>query len=189
MSKPVPTYDDAFLRAVTLDVKSGRVTSEDSSAGQNVLNLVANYRLLAAAYAKTLAAAATPGDDGKVARYQEFVGIYNEFCHSQTGVAARMTVVGGAALKRIIRLLLSNKDAAASPDPTQYALDLWAAVLANWGKLSPWMQSQFALPNLEKHLPEILLKLRTHAKPSQPAQQAADSAAARALARKQQRGG
>lgn len=186
MSATITPIPQQTLEDIVQEVERGCFAGPDTPLGDDILKLVTEYGRLYRAYAKTL------GDDGKVERYREFVGIYNDFCHAHTGVAARMSVAAGKALKICVKTLLTNKEVAAAPDPTQAALDVWAAVLANWDKLSPWMQSQFALPKLAFHLPEILSKLRTHAHPQQPAkpaQQAAHTAAARAYARKQQRDG
>jgi hypothetical protein len=105
----------------------------------------------------------------KPERYQEFVGIYNQFMLDTVGVGAKMDASEGKALKDIIQYL---KEQSKSQD-IQGAIDAWRYVLDNWHLLSPFLQSQKSLKQINKNLIEILTQIKNgHAKSKQQASEA-----------------
>lgn len=99
-------------------------------------------------------------------RYQEFVGIYNQFLWDTIGVGAKMDASEGKALKAIIKYLREQSNR----QDTQGAIDAWRYILDNWTMLSTFLQSQKSLKQINKNLIEILEQIRNgHAKSRQQA--------------------
>jgi len=107
--------------------------------------------------------------DSKPERFQEFVGIYHQFCLDTIGVGAKMDASEGKALKSIIQYLIKQS----TRQDTQGALDAWQYIFEHWGLLSPFLQSQKSLKQINKNLIEILSQIKNgHAKSKQQASEA-----------------
>lgn len=96
----------------------------------------------------------------ETSRYQSFIKRYDTFCRWVSGAGAKMDGVQGKAMKAIIKYLI--KESKASDE--QGALDAWDYVLTNWAKLSPFIQTQISLVQINKNLAEILMQLRKNGK-------------------------
>ena len=92
----------------------------------------------------------------ELAQWSQWVAIYKEWHKAHTGRAARIQGQDGAALKLIAKYLRQE----AKQQDEAGALDAWRYILANWGRLSDFIQRQVALTQMNKNLPEILTTLR-----------------------------
>lgn len=102
----------------------------------------------------------------KVERYQEFVGIYNQFLLDTIGVGVKMDAGEGKALKSIVQYLIEQS----TRQDTQGAIDAWQYIFQHWHLLSPFLQSQKSLKQINKNLIEILSQIKNgHAKSKQQA--------------------
>lgn len=92
--------------------------------------------------------------------FPAFVKAYDTFCRIKTKAGAKMDGANGKALKTIIQFLTQEalqKDEAG-------ALEAWKYILLNWDKLTPFIQNQVSLLQINKNLPEILMQLRRNGK-------------------------
>jgi len=93
---------------------------------------------------------------GTPGKYKAFVAVYFEFFKELVGIVPKMTAGGGASLKRIITYLTQI-----SNDHTEDgALDSWRYILGNWKRLSPFLQQQTGLQQIEKNINEIITQLK-----------------------------
>ena len=95
-------------------------------------------------------------DDVKFDTFNSFFGAYAEFYKNSTGFPVKMDALNGKALKGIIAYLVETsktKDEAG-------ALMAWQYVLKNWEGITPFLQGQKGLLQINKNLSEILDQLR-----------------------------
>ncbi|RMF46266.1 MAG: hypothetical protein D6751_05480 [Deltaproteobacteria bacterium] len=114
------------------------------------------YRPLVAAIERRLGFDAT-------ADYQQFISAWWTWHVERFGVKPRMSAAQGKAMKEIIRYLSEVTNG-------EDLLGAWEAILSNWSHLSPFLQRQTALTQINKNLVEIIAAIKqAHEKGSQKA--------------------
>lgn len=104
-------------------------------------------------------------------RYQEFVGVYNEFCKRNLGAPAQMDAYQGKCLKETVAYLMKQEKVNHDED---LALEGWQYIFKNWGLLSEFIQRQTKLSDLKKNIQEILFQLRNVSKEAKKRKSASD---------------
>lgn len=97
----------------------------------------------------------------KLRRYQEFVGVYDQFCREKLGAPGVINAANGRALKEIVDYLMKQEKVNGSED---LAFEGWQYMFKNWGLLSDFIQKQVTLLQIKKNLPEILYEFRNASK-------------------------
>lgn len=99
----------------------------------------------------------------KLQHYQEFVGVYNDFCLSAVGVPAEFDEKGiqGRALKETVVYIMKQEKV--NGDEI-LALDAWRYIFSNWSLLTEFIQRQTKLSDIKKNIQEILFQLRNASK-------------------------
>ena len=88
-------------------------------------------------------------------QYQRFFNRWYQFRTTELGSKPRMTREQGAALKQIIRHLTR----VSGSRNYEGAFKGWELILENWSKLSPYLQKQISLVQVNENLEEILMQL------------------------------
>jgi hypothetical protein len=112
--------------------------------------------------------------------FQGFMDMYCQWHSHTVGVGARITARDGKALKAIMKYLRENS----KRKDDQGAKQAWSFILTCWDRLSPFIQKQVALTQIEKNLPEIIATLKQYAT-RQDRNNTSASIAARIARRKQ----
>lgn len=92
----------------------------------------------------------------KYSKYQDFVKVYDDFCREHIGVGSKMDGAQGKALNTIIKYLVKES----KMKDENGALLAWKFILENWKRLTPFVQNQTTLLQINKNLLEILTQLR-----------------------------
>ncbi len=124
------------------------------------LTALESIKLTLKDYKRLIEEVAQPVQEEAKGMYRAFVRAYDTFCRMKTKAGAKMDGANGKALKTIIAFLTqeaSSKDEAG-------ALEAWMYILLNWDKLTPFIQNQVSLLQINKNLPEILMQLRRNGK-------------------------
>jgi len=103
------------------------------------------------------------GGKQDIQHYRQFVAMYDAWMRKTSGVSAKITAGDGKALKQIIRYLVENSKGG----DEEGAMDAWHYILKYWKLLTPFLQTQVRLSQINKNLPEILMQLRNGKKPGQ----------------------
>lgn len=93
----------------------------------------------------------------KDTEWQEWVDSYFRFREKVGSPVMDFTGRDAASLKRIRTYLMKLTDDDTSDNPR--ALAAWQYVHEHWKTLSPFLQGMIKLPNMEKYLDEIVMKL------------------------------
>lgn len=95
--------------------------------------------------------------DPAPSNYKQYIALYIEFFQELTGgTKPAINAASGKSLKRIAKHLQQ----ASKTGDEQGALQGWHYILANWKKLSPFLQQQTGILQIEKNLNEIFTQLR-----------------------------
>lgn len=97
----------------------------------------------------------------KLERYQEFVGVYNEFCKKEIGAPAQIDAYQGKCLKEIVAYLMKQEAVGGSEDK---ALEGWQYIFKNWELLSDFIRRQIKLNQIKNNIQEILHQFRNASK-------------------------
>lgn len=123
---------------------------------------------------------------GKVVKkhpaYQRFIDTYYEFMR-EMDVEPVMNAAQGKAMQDIITYLTQQSKSGGE----QGALDGWMYILKHWRKLTPFIQNQSKLTQINKNLQEIVMQLRNGNTKTQQKQSSAASAARRVAERRKKR--
>lgn len=141
---------------------------DDADCLQHVRNSLKRLEKLEAEYAQLESQLEKLQREGeqKWERYQQFIETYDQFCRAYIGAGAKLDGAQGKAMKNIITYLAKQ----AKTQDEEGALLAWKFILANWSKLTKFIQNQTSLIQINKNLPEILTQLR-RGKDKQAAQQ------------------
>ncbi len=97
----------------------------------------------------------------KLLHYQQFVGIYDQFCRKVLGAPGIIDARQGGALKRTVAYIM--KQERVNGDEEQ-ALDGWKYIFGNWRLLSDFLQRQPKLTDIERNIQQILYELKNASK-------------------------
>lgn len=93
---------------------------------------------------------------GAYACYQEMVGAYYEWHELRVGIKPMMNPQRGKAMNNIIGRLME----ASTDKSEQGAKDAWEYILNHWEGLTPFLQKQVSLLDIERNLEEIIMHLK-----------------------------
>ena len=94
--------------------------------------------------------------DPAPSNYKQYISLYVDFFQGITGTKPAISAASGKSLKRIAKHLQE----ASHRGDEQGAIDGWHYILANWKKLSPFLQQQTGILQIEKNLNEIFTQLK-----------------------------
>ena len=106
----------------------------------------------------------------KLAHYQEFVGVYDQFCRKEVGAPGEIDSRQGLALKKTVEYIM--KQERVGGDELK-ALEGWKYIFQNWSMLTNFIKRQVKLTDIKKNIQEILFQLRNASKEAK--QRKADS--------------
>ena len=97
----------------------------------------------------------------RLEHYQEFVGVYDQFCRKTLGAPGVIDARQGLALKEAVAYLMKQENV--NGDEV-LALDAWRYIFDNWSLLTEFIQRQPKLSDIKKNIQEILFQLRNASK-------------------------
>jgi hypothetical protein len=96
----------------------------------------------------------------KSQEYTMFMADYSDFMKKR-GMPVQITAADGKGLKSIIEYLNSVDSV---KQGGKQAVEIWQHILLAWGRLSPWLQTQVQLRQINSQLPNIIEHLRQNGK-------------------------
>lgn len=102
--------------------------------------------------------------------HRPYLGEYSKWYTSYIGVKPKIMSGDGAAAKRIAKYLV---EVSVTQDEEGGLLS-WKFILTKWKRLTPFIQKQTRLSQIEKNLPEIITQLKNGNKPDAAASERED---------------
>lgn len=106
----------------------------------------------------------------RLAHYQEFVGVYDQFCREMLGAPGVIDSRQGLALKETVDYIMKQERVGGDE---MKALEGWKYMFKNWSQLTDFIKRQIKLTDIKSNIQEILFQLRNASKEAK--QRKADS--------------